>query len=721
MAHRCMCVVIVGLALAGIAVEPSAAGTFHVYGLGLNGAGCPNGWQAQTLPPDRFRQGNFCSRWEIQSVRDGTALRQGDFAGTSMFAGTGARFTGFSIKSGGTARNGTIWTMAMCATPFAGCIQHWPKQGSWGEDETSLGSLVSGGSPYHATHLWAGVSCTTSSCADSTASGRAVQIKHIESHAVVEDYTAPAAPSLGGLSTGWNSGQKELSYSASDAGSGVESVTLTIDGSLHRTVNHSCSRLPTGGYTQAVPCATATDGAVTLNEPGQLADGLHSLTVTSRDASGEVASVSQEFRVDNNAPGHPLGLAVVGGDGWRSANDFAVTWENPDQGTGSPIDGAYFKIGSPPTSPTDGAFVPGSGLANLSEVHVPGDGDWTLHVWLRDEADNAHHGHLVTAQLRLDSTAPALEFVNDRNPSNLAEVRVSTSDAHSGVASGQIEIRRQGTPEWQALETRREGTELVAAIPDDRLERGTYELRATATDTAGNTATTTLDGDGRPMVVDLPLRADTTLSASLSRRAGESHRARSAIRIGYRKRAWLRGVLRSGGALLPDTRVSIHTRRLAGGDWHELTELVSDGNGRYAVRLPRGVSREIRVQFAGNRSLRPADDVAKLLVRGRATLGLRPRRLRRGGTITFRGRVGLFNAGVPAAGKLIQIQYLDGRRWRPAVKLGRTDQRGRFAIRYRFRRISRPTRIYFRILVPAEGGWPYATGASKVRIAHVRP
>jgi hypothetical protein len=148
---------------------------------------------------------------------------------------------------------------------------------------------------------------------------------------------------------------------------------------------------------------------------------------------------------------------------------------------------------------------------------------------------------------------------------------------------------------------------------------------------------------------------------------------------------------------------------------------VTDGNGHYATRLPRGPSREVRVTFAGNRSLQPATDVVRLLVRGWASLELRPRSLQRGGTISFRGRVGLFRAPMPAAGKLIQIQYLDGRRWRPAVKLGHTDGRGRFAIRYRFRRISRPTRIYFRILVPAEGGWPYATGSSAVRIARVRP
>ncbi len=151
------------------------------------------------------------------------------------------------------------------------------------------------------------------------------------------------------------------------------------------------------------------------------------------------------------------------------------------------------------------------------------------------------------------------------------------------------------------------------------------------------------------MVLDLPLRGDTTLSATLSRHAGSAGRAGPRIRVGYRKRAFLRGVLRSGGAMLPDTRIAIQTRRLAGGEWDTLTELVTDGNGRYGVRLPRGASREIRVHFPGNRSLRPATDVVTLLVRGWAKLRLQPRTLRRGGTITFRGHVGLFKARVPAS------------------------------------------------------------------------
>src|SRR6185503_5519664 len=123
-----------------LAPTGAAAGTFHVYGLGLNSAGCPTGWQAQTFSPGKLVQHDRCSRWEIQSNRDGTPLEHGDFAGASMFAGDGARFTGFSIRSWGAARNGTSWTMAMCQTPFTGCQNNFPRWGDMSDLEMSLGN-----------------------------------------------------------------------------------------------------------------------------------------------------------------------------------------------------------------------------------------------------------------------------------------------------------------------------------------------------------------------------------------------------------------------------------------------------------------------------------------------------------------------------------------------------------------------------------------------------
>ena len=712
---------VTALLVLGLAPAAASAGTFRAYGLGLNQAGCPSGWQPQAFPAGKFSQSDSCSRWRILSNRDGSALPQGAFAGASMFAGEGARFTGFSIRSYGSTRNGVFWQMAMCQTTFTNCTRAFPRSGDLTDYEMSLGAAVPGGSAYYATHLWAGVTCADPSCPDSVGDGRAADVYQAESQAIVEDFTAPGAPSIAGVSTGWNSGQKDLTYTASDAGSGVAAVTLTVDGTLHRTNNHACRTLPSGGYAHPVPCQLATDGRFALNEPGQLADGRHTLTVTTQDASGERASASQDFLVDNNAPGQPIGLAVEGGDGWRTTNDFSVIWQNPDQGSGSPIAGAYYKVGEAPATPTDGTRVLGSGISRLDGLQVPGDGDWPIYVWLVDEAGNADIGTLTSAKLRLDSAPPSLAFANERSADNPAEVRVSTSDAHSGVAGGVVEIRRRGFADWRQLETRREGTDLIAFVPDHELERGTYELQASATDAVGNTARTNLRADGQDMLLDLPLRGDTRVGGGLAPRAGGSERARRVLRVRYGKHAWLRGVLRTATGRLPDTALAVSTRPPWGGDWQPMGQVVTDAKGRYSLRLPAGGSRQVRVDFAGNRALRPAAQTSRLVVRGWASLKLRPRRLRRGRTIAFVGRVGMLGAPVPAAGKLVQVQYLDGRRWRPAVKLGRTDAAGRFRITYRFRRISRPTRIYFRILVPSENGWPYATGASRVRIARVRP
>ena len=145
--------------------------------------------------------------------------------------------------------------------------------------------------------------------------------------------------------------------------------------------------------------------------------------------------------------------------------------------------------------------------------------------------------------------------------------------------------------------------------------------------------------------------------------------------IGYRKRAWLRGVLRSGGALLPDTRIADRTRAGSpAATGSTLTELVTDGNGRYGVRLPRGASREVRVQLPRQPVAAPATDVVTLLVRGWAKLRLQPRYAApwRHDHVP-RSRRAVPGARCPRAGKLIQIQYLDGRKWRPAVKLGHTN------------------------------------------------
>ena len=303
MAHLFKRLVVVGLALAGIGAEPAAAGTFHVYGLGLNSRRLSE-WLAglQTFSPQRFRQGARTGR----SSRPVTARRSGPASsrGRASTPATAPRFTGFSIRSRGVARNGTVWKMAMCATPFAGCRTIFP---ALGRDVGRAGVRARHRSARQRPDLReAPVRGRDVRVHDvrrlRPSEGRAVQVTHTESHAVVDDFTPPGSPSLSGVSTGWNAGQRRLAYAASDAGGGIASARADRRRLAASHNRPPCSRLPAGGYPQAVPCATATRGV--RAERGGAAGRRSALAHRdlARRGRGE-QSTTQEFWVDNNAPG----------------------------------------------------------------------------------------------------------------------------------------------------------------------------------------------------------------------------------------------------------------------------------------------------------------------------------------------------------------------------------------------------------------------------------
>jgi hypothetical protein len=134
-------------------------------------------------------------------------------------------------------------------------------------------------------------------------------------------------------------------------------------------------------------------------------------------------------------------------------------------------------------------------------------------------------------------------------------------------------------------------------------------------------------------------------------------------------------------------------------------------DGRYALRIAPGPSRDLRLawrragdpRFTCSRALR-------LAVKARATLraarsvvpSSRPRAV-------FRGR--LRGGYVPRRGKLVVLQGRQaGRGWR-TIADGRSDRRGRFRLSYRFSGAAGTFSV--RARVPADAGYPYATGVSR--------
>jgi hypothetical protein len=97
-----------------------------------------------------------------------------------------------------------------------------------------------------------------------------------------------------------------------------------------------------------------------------------------------------------------------------------------------------------------------------------------------------------------------------------------------------------------------------------------------------------------------------------------------------------------------------------------------------------------------------------------------PRKLaygvRAGRTLAISGRV---NVGPVAAGKLVQLQWLDGRRWRPASQ-SRINDRGFFVLRYPFSQRGGYV-LKMRVLVPKDSSWPNRAVASRPITVRVAP
>ncbi len=145
------------------------------------------------------------------------------------------------------------------------------------------------------------------------------------------------------------------------------------------------------------------------------------------------------------------------------------------------------------------------------------------------------------------------------------------------------------------------------------------------------------------------------------------------------------------------------TRRLA--------PVTTSATGGFEVRLPGHGARKVTVSFAPSADGRPTRQ-ASATVRTRATLQLarRPARIKRRGTVEFRGR--LAGAGAAARGAVVEMQAVVSGRWR-AVATVKVRPNGAFRWPYRFRYVERDARFSFRAVLRHTPGWPWSTLRSR--------
>ena len=261
-------------------------------------------------------------------------------------------------------------------------------------------------------------------------------------------------------------GSKTLSATASDGGSGL--TTLQID---YR---------PAGGSWTSL-CTGATSPRSCVLNTALLADGSYELRARAIDAAGNVNDSSYTRVVDNTAPTGSIPAPGV----LRGTASVAITAAD---GSGSGV--AQVTAQFRPTATTTWTDVCVSTAAPYGctslDTTTYADGLYDARAIVVDNA--GFSTTTATIQVRIDNTAPSTATLTSPGTSLSGAVTLSgtAADAGSGIASWTAQYRLSGGSTWTNACSDTTAS-YSCSWPSTGVADGVYDLRALATDQAGNT------------------------------------------------------------------------------------------------------------------------------------------------------------------------------------------------------------------------------------------
>jgi 5-hydroxyisourate hydrolase-like protein (transthyretin family) len=548
------------------------------------------------------------------------------------------------------------------------------------------------------------------------------------SEATVVDDSAPSVSVAGGggfLGGEWTAGTQGVGYEASD-NTGIKSVQGSVSGVATEAAENTCD------YTQRIPCPGGS-GSINVDTT-KLGEGTRQLQLKATDAAGNQAESSPvTVRIDNTPPG-AVPVALEGGEAWRNHDAFAVGWVNPDEGDRAPIVAAHWRICRVGTQECQTGTANGPSVAAIGGLAVPGPGEWEVQMWRQDAAGNTQPQNAsVAARLRFDPEPPEVGFepIAAQDPTRIA---VHLADKLSGIQGGEMEMSRVGSGVWQPLDSSLEGDELVTRIDDASLPAGEYQLRATATDYAGNQASSESRIDGQPMKINLPLRVPTTVDAVVlahhvvtkvvhrhgKRRVKKHEVSETGLQatVEFGSKAQFSGhLLDKSGSPMAGASIAVWQAIPEEQGETQVATLTTGSDGGFAYEVTPESSRHLRFVYSGTATSLPAEGSAEVLVHSASTVKVTPKHVLNGGSVTFSGEVE--GRPLPAAGKLVELQVRLTHEW-STFRTIRTDPEGHWSIEYPFKRTCGKEEYKFRARLPGEGGFPLGPGQSHVIGVSVR-
>jgi hypothetical protein len=552
---------------------------------------------------------------------------------------------------------------------------------------------------------------------------------------LIEDGEPPSLGILPALSLSrgdWIAGRHQvLRFNARD-NAGIANATALIGNVIVGSETPTCSRaVPVSdGYAELRPCVESA-GMIDIDTT-QIPDGTHEIVVQIRDIAGNTTVPPAVTAHIDNTPPERIDVAVSGASGWRNHADVELNWANHPEVDRAPIAAAVYKLCPAAGGECRSGEQGGAGLTRLA-LSVPSPGQWTASVWLRDAAGNESSvASSVPVAFGYDPEAPKLEF-EAASPADPTLIAVGASDGLSGVATGAIEISADGSGIWRELPAERTGDRIVARIDDTSLPAGAYKLRARAVDNAGNQTVLDAAIDGQPLTLTLPLRIVTRVEGGFERERTVRHtvrrhgREREVVRrvpvitqsahVLFGESAQVAGrLIDPAGVGLPGVAMQVlATTPLA--PEQLIGSVMTDPEGRFRYAAAGASNRTLRLVYPGSATTLPAEARFGLTVAATTQINADRTRLRNGQTVTFSGPVSTLPT--PQGGKLIELQVRLPGRWETFQTI-RSNEGGQWQARYRFRRTGGVQYYRFRARLPAEGGYPFAAGVSRVITVRVR-
>jgi hypothetical protein len=252
-----------------------------------------------------------------------------------------------------------------------------------------------------------------------------------------------------------------------------------------------------------------------------------------------------------------------------------------------------------------------------------------------------------------------------------------------------------------------------------KVSDGVHHLVLSVVDAAGNSAPV-LD---RNVMIDNAAPAGapgpangTNASAQATLTASWKGTKKERLTSGYDRAETIDGrLIAPGGVPIAGAQIDVRaTPAYAGAKTATMASPLTGPDGRFSVRLPRGVSsRTLRLAYRTHVGdvLPAATRTLTLSVDAGIGLSIAPRTASVGRSIFFRGR--LLGAPVPRDGKQLVLEARSpGGRW-IEFDVVRTDSRGRYHASYRFK-FAGPADYQFRVRSEAESDYPFASGSSDV-------